>query len=298
MEKKFILIITSSFDKTVDILIDKYKSKYFFIRINLDNINKYKISITDDGIFYEYDFKLINLFESIKSIYFRKIFLPDLLDYDENYRNFMHKEIYNFIVGLADSFDGKVLSKPSLLRQVENKVYQLHLAKKFNFLIPKSIITNDENYINNKLELNKWIVKPLSMGKITENKKILTNVLTSKVNNIEFSPTYFQSKIEKDYELRVTYINGFFYCVRIDSSKVDWRDDMSVKYTLVDTPDIVKKECIEFLEYTGLIFGAFDYMVKNNQYYFLECNPNGQWLWLENELNLDISNKILEYLNG
>ncbi|MCT7602385.1 hypothetical protein [Aliarcobacter butzleri] len=264
----------------------------------MDNINEYKLSITDGGIFFEYNSKLINLFESIKSIYFRKIFLPDLLDYDEDYRNFMHKEIYNFIVGLADSFDGKVLSKPSLLRQVENKVYQLHLAKKLDFLIPKSIITNDENYINNKLELNNWIVKPLSMGKITENKKILTNILTSKVHNIEFSPSYFQSKIEKDYELRVTYINGFFYCVRIDSSKVDWRDDKSVKYTLIDTPNIVKKECSKFLEETGLVFGAFDYMVKENQYYFLECNPNGQWLWLETELNLDISNKILEYLNG
>ncbi len=143
---KSILIVTSSFDRTIDFLINKYKNDYSFIRINLDEINNYKISITDKGIFYKNDSLLINLFDNIKSIYFRKIFLPELLEYDENYRNYMHKEIYNFIIILVDSFDGKVLSKPSLLRQVENKVFQLHIAKKLNFLIPNSIIANDKDY--------------------------------------------------------------------------------------------------------------------------------------------------------
>lgn len=295
---KYILIVSSSFDKTVDFFLDKYKNNYFFIRINLDKINEYKISITDNGIFFEYQSNLINLFENIKSIYFRKIFLPELLEYDTEYRNYMHKEIYNFIIGLVDSFEGKVLSRPSLLRKVENKVYQLHLSKKLNFLIPKSIISNDKDFINNNIELNNWIVKPLSIGKITKDKKVMTNIVNIKVSGIEFSPSYFQKKISKDYELRITFINNIFYCIKIISNKIDWRDDNSVYYELIEIPQIVKDECIKFLEYSGLNFGAFDYIVKDDKYYFLECNPNGQWLWLENRLKLDISDKIMEYLDA
>jgi len=44
----------------------------------------------------------------------------------------MQKEIYSFITGFVDSFDGKVLTTPSILRKVENKIFQLSIATKFN----------------------------------------------------------------------------------------------------------------------------------------------------------------------
>ena len=186
---KYILIITSSFDSTVDFLIEKYGKDYDFIRINLDKIYEHKISITNDKIIYKHKLKEIDLFKSIKSIYFRKIFLPELENYDKNYRNYMHKEIYNFIIGLADTFEGKILSQPSLLRKVENKVYQLSVAKKLNFLLPQSIISNDEDYVNKNIKINKWNAKPLSIGKITENKKVLTKLLKDKVTKIKINNT-------------------------------------------------------------------------------------------------------------
>lgn len=47
----------------------------------------------------------------------------------------------------------------------------------------------------------------------------------------------------------------------------------------------------------NLMFGAFDFIVTpRNEWVFLEVNPNGQWLWLERSLNLNISQKIVEYL--
>ena len=52
-------------------------------------------------------------------------------------------------------------------------------------------------------------------------------------------------------------------------------------------------------KYYNLNFGAFDYIVTpENEWIFLELNPNGQWLWLEEALNLDISEKIINYLLG
>jgi len=299
--KKYILIVTSTYDTTVDFLIQKYSVKYNTIRLNLDELEKYKISITDDYIYYEdtqSNLIIKDLFRQIKSIYFRKIFLPSLNDYEEKYRNYMQKEIYNFIIGFVDSFEGKVLSKPTFLRQIENKIYQLFIAKKLGFKCPKSIISNDSNFINKKIESYRWIAKPLSTGKITENKHVMTNTVNKKIDNIELSPTYFQTKIEADYELRITFIDNTFYTVKITSNQVDWRNNNNAIYEFIDTPKIIFDECMKFINYTNLKFGAFDYMVKDNIYYFLECNPNGQWLWLENKLNLDISYKIMRYLDA
>jgi glutathione synthase/RimK-type ligase-like ATP-grasp enzyme len=46
-----------------------------------------------------------------------------------------------------------------------------------------------------------------------------------------------------------------------------------------------------------LSFGAIDIIKKlNGEYVFLEINPNGQWAWLETELDLKISDEIINYL--
>ena len=47
----------------------------------------------------------------------------------------------------------------------------------------------------------------------------------------------------------------------------------------------------------SLNFGAFDFIVTpDDEWIFLEINPNGQWLWLEQKLGINISKKIVEYL--
>ena len=66
----------------------------------------------------------------------------------------------------------------------------------------------------------------------------------------------------------------------------------------MDVPDKIKGMCLNILKLFDLHFGAFDFIVTSKgEWYFLEINPNGQWLWLEEALNLDISKRIVELLN-
>lgn len=296
-----ILVITSSFDKTVDYFIEKYGDKRF-IRLNVDelkinqisikNIPYFKVSIKNDT----YDIE--NLFDSISSIYYRKLFLPELQEYDSKYHTYMQKEIYGFTTGLVDSFEGRILTSPSILRKVENKIFQLKVTTELNFLLPYSLISNDKNLVN--ILQSKIIAKPISTGKLTKESAVHTSVVAEKVKNIELSPTYFQEYLEKDYELRITVVKEKFYCVKIVAEdKIDWRIlEAKNHYELIETPEIVKNQCLKFLKACNLEFGAFDYIVLNGKYYFLECNPNGQWLWLEQKLGLDISDSIMRLLNG
>jgi D-alanine-D-alanine ligase-like ATP-grasp enzyme len=48
---------------------------------------------------------------------------------------------------------------------------------------------------------------------------------------------------------------------------------------------------------TGLAFGAFDFVVTpDNEWVVLECNPEGQWGWIEENTGLPIADAIAKYL--
>jgi len=46
-----------------------------------------------------------------------------------------------------------------------------------------------------------------------------------------------------------------------------------------------------------VVFGAFDFVIEpNGAWRFLECNANGQWLWLEHEVGLSIASALADLL--
>ncbi|KUO10863.1 hypothetical protein [Streptomyces sp. DSM 15324] len=54
-----------------------------------------------------------------------------------------------------------------------------------------------------------------------------------------------------------------------------------------------------FLADFGLSFGAFDFAVTaSGAWWFLECNPNGQWAWLEDAAGLPITHAIADLLEN
>lgn len=298
---KSILIITSSIDVTVDCIIKKYWNIKFF-RFDVDKFASYEINVSNSS------WKIKNILtnneieeRNVLSIYYRKPIFPDLSEYENYYHSMIEKDILALITGIVDSFDGKVLSKPYLLRLSENKINQLIFASMNNYLLPKSFIGND----NHSLVIfsdKKAIIKPLTTGKVYTNSECelyQTSYYNFDNDDISLTPIYLQDYIPKQYEARITVINNKFYTVRIDTlDKLDWRKDYeNHKYTLIECPEKIKNECIKMLLHYNISFGAFDYIVTpNNDWVFLELNPNGQWLWLEEALNLDISKKIIEYL--
>ena len=70
----------------------------------------------------------------------------------------------------------------------------------------------------------------------------------------------------------------------------------------MELPENIRQFCLAFLQRMKLNFGCFDFIVTPEvEYVFLECNPNGQWLWIEMETGYDISkimaNNLAKYEN-
>lgn len=301
--KNRILIITSSFDRTCDYIMARYKDIAFF-RLNTDNFSNYRIS---------YDLSGFRIKDSsgdevnsanCKSIYYRKPASEDLTGViDAQYQAFSHKESHSLIEGFVESFSGRCLSKPSVMRRADNKILQAYLAQRVGFIIPDLVITND-NLAISALEEHKTIVKPLSIGSVSyDNKKeyVQTNEYNLNINNdsLKYSPAYFQKYISKDYEVRATFVCEQVFSVKIESdNKIDWRKkNNNVNYEIFELPEEVYNKCLKFMAENNINFGCFDFIINQGTWYFLEMNANGQWAWLEFETGMIISKAIVDYLN-
>lgn len=298
---KKVLIVTSSIDSTIDYVINKYKGVAEFFRLDVDLFPKYEIILGGArGWMILYDGWSLERKE-LYSIYYRKPRLPKLDKYHSEYQGMIAKDIISLINGIVDDFQGKVLTKPYILRKTENKAFQLLYAEKNGLLMPKSFVGNSNNHAEDFID-RKSIIKPLTTGKIMSKDAIelyQTNYFKSFDEDISLTPIYLQEYVNKQYEVRMTYIDDYFFTVRIDSEdKLDWRRNYrGLKYKIIDCPPKVSKQCQKLLNDFQLNYAAFDFIVdENGQWFFLEVNPNGQWLWLEHELQIPISEKIVSYL--
>lgn len=301
--KEKILMVTASNDLTCDYLITKFPEIPFF-RFNVDLFSKYEISVTTNGFLITNESNSIDS-QTCKSIYYRKP-TPENLNniIGKNYHTFAHKEAYSLMEGIVESFDGRCLSKPSIMRKANNKVVQLGLARKLGFNIPKTTITNSGSLIETAT-YDIGIVKPLSVGTVVHDdvkEFVQTNIIDQSIDksSLKYSPAYFQEYINKDYELRSTFVGRNAYTVRIDSkNKIDWRKrNNEIKYSKTCLPDELHDRCLDFMDALDMQFGCFDFIVKDETHYFLEMNANGQWAWLEIELGIEISKGIMDHLNG
>lgn len=296
-----ILIITCSYDKTIDYIIEKNKYRANFFRFNVDLFADYGITISNSYWEISYRNNTINSNTTL-SIYYRKPTFPDTSDFAPEYRRIINSDILAIIDGLANSFSGVVLTKPYLLRQAENKIFQLIYAKSHSILMPKSFIGNNDHW---KCINDQRIIKPISVGKIETSSGIAiiqTNLMheNDSYDSPELTPVYIQEYIKKSFEVRIIVVDDDFFAVKIVSDNmIDWRAGNNNQYEIIDIPIEIKK-CIKMMmKDFQLRFGAIDYIVDvDGKWYFLEINPNGQWQWLECILGLSISDSIMNMLLG
>ncbi|MET7828933.1 MvdC/MvdD family ATP grasp protein [Streptomyces sp. NPDC005386] len=79
---------------------------------------------------------------------------------------------------------------------------------------------------------------------------------------------------------------------------LDWRTDYSkLTYSVVQPPPGIEEALRGYMRHFGLVFGAFDFAVDHDQrWWFLECNPSGQWYWLESETGLPMRAALADLL--
>lgn len=233
---------------------------------------------------------------------------------DEVSRQFCSAESYEFLRNLWLSLDCHWISHPDAIRRAEHKLYQLRLAERLSFTIPRTLISNDPREVRTFFHScsGKMIVKPIYVGHLQRGDEIFyifTSVVSesdlTEIDSVSHCPSIFQELIAKEFDVRVTVVEDRVFAARIDCELPegipDWRyhDLEHLRHSEHRLPPSIETACCELVAGLGLDFGAIDFAVNGDGvHFFLEINPNGQWAWLEAQLGLPISRAIVDRLRS
>lgn len=264
--------------------------------------------------------------DSINSVWFRRSFdwdieqrywqTPSNIDeyaFLKEFNNYHQREIrtvYNLIEQVLE--DRYWLNRPS--KSDSDKFRTLSIAIKNGFSIPETIITNNVKGLEQFIQKNKsCITKPSKEGTLITATDFGICTMTNKVTldtvlelpTSYFAPSFFQKEIDKEYELRVIYLENQIFTVGIfsqinEKTKVDYRNydkEKPNRLQLINLPEQITNNIKSLMQDIELNFGSLDIIKDTNGgYYFLEINPIGQFLGISNILGLHIEKRIAKIL--
>lgn len=209
--------------------------------------------------------------------------------------------------GILTSLPGCLyVNHPNRIGDAEYKPAGLAAAAAAGFLLPPTLITNMPEDARAFIKENgPAIFKPISVPLyLVDGKAQTVAVGEVAVGDVDDSVAgtmhLFQKRVDKIADVRVTVIGGQIFSVRIDSGLLDWRTDYNTHtYTPVAAPPTVERAMRAYLKHFGLVFGAFDFaLTESGEWIFIECNPSGQWAWLEPPTGLPMTAALADLLAG
>jgi glutathione synthase/RimK-type ligase-like ATP-grasp enzyme len=192
--------------------------------------------------------------------------------------------------------------------QAQSKIFQLRTAQGVGLRIPRTIISNDPGEV---LEFTNSLgtvafksFSPVHWNAPGHGADAVTALFTTKISSrqvrehapsIRRAPGIFQELITAVREYRVTLFGSSCIVAAIESthghaSLSDWRagSQASLKVSPASLPESLIARLRLFMERAELAFGAFDILeTADHEFYFLEGNEAGQFLWIEHQ-NPDI----------
>lgn len=310
-----IVLFSYEGDKNTNYLIEwlkVYKCQYKRIHLDEEDFRNIKLSISNDSI---------NII--------LKLSTGEIIDFSDcDYffvrgMEFKQPEIQN-TTGLPDPVFNKYLTKEfnsltkffytevnkksvgSFYNDSHIKLLQLRSAREVGLSINNTLITNNKKELRSVFNNDKLITKAIedNIGTEYNNKLIIQRVQKVVYDDLEdrFFPSLFQNEIDKEYEIRVFYLDSNCYSIRYksDSNNVDMRDNYDLsEYEPYKLPSSIEDKVTLLMNKLNLISGSLDFIKSTSgEYYFMEVNLNGQYDWVSYFGGYNLHQKIALFLKN
>lgn len=217
---------------------------------------------------------------------------------------FAFNESHEAITGLWHALDVFWINDPARDATAHRKAYQLRLARETGLIIPETLITNDPAAARQFIERNgKAVCKAFSATEANwRETRLVREQELANLQAVSFAPVIFQRYIEAVYDLRITVVGGEIFPAAIHSQEtayaIDCRMDIGrARIEAVSLPQPVKAQLLRLMDQLGLVYGAIDMRLQSDgTYVFLEINPAGQFLFIENATKQPIAHTVAKTL--
>ncbi len=259
-----------------------------------------------------------DLSDRIRVIFYRRLFKSFTLGspINEVFREQIEREVTDEIFALVQylffAFGDRVWLPPPQSANV-NKLVMLDRARAAGLETPVSRV------INNRKDLYDFyndstdgvITKPiLKSGYYTVGRQTyfanVNPIDEPTVNSLPhfFAPSLFQQRLDREYEIRVFYLDGKFFSLAQLTNSAEVYVDIKLNNHVAGTewvtyqlPGAVEIKIDRFMKSINLNTGSLDIVkLKNGSYCFLEVNPVGQYSHPSHFGNFELERLIAEWL--
>lgn len=194
------------------------------------------------------------------------------------------------------------------------KPRQLDVARRCGLRIPQTLVTNSPAGVRDFAAVigGPLASKNLSAASLIESGHLQTAYTRRlepadlvDLSGVETTAHLFQQFIDdKFFEVRATVVGKQVFAAAIhaksDAARIDFRADYpSLDYSVIEPPPPVRDGMLAFMRAFDLSFGAFDFAVTTRgEWIMFECNPFGQYGWLEDTLDLPITSALADLLES
>lgn len=247
-------------------------------------------------------------FSDVRAVWWRR---PQPLQVDPriqrpSYRGFAYSESMEAMTGLWQALDVFWVNHPTRDEVAARKVYQLRVAQELGLQIPFTLVSNDPDEVRAFVAARGSEPTVYKAFSATEQEWRETRLLKPEelagLDNVAYAPVIFQEYVPAGVDLRITVVGEAIFAAAIHSQDtsypVDFRMDMAqARVEAVQLPREVEEQLQAFMTHLGLVYGAIDMRrTPEGRYVFLEVNPAGQWLFIEQRTGQPIAATLASLL--
>ncbi|MFF8399187.1 ATP-grasp ribosomal peptide maturase [Streptomyces sp. NPDC016172] len=211
-------------------------------------------------------------------------------------RDFAAAEARHGLGGVLNALQGATyVNHPHAVARADFKPAQLLRLAMLGLRVPPTLITNEAEAARKFAIDHERVVYKTFRGLPRGEDDRTGAIWTQRVGPAGFDETLtvtahlFQAEIPKRSDVRITVVGRQVFAQRIiaPDGALDWRrgDWDELAHSPISVPATIETALLAYLDSFGLVFGCFDFALTGDgddpeDWWAIECNPNGQWGWL------------------
>ncbi|GAA4405464.1 ATP-grasp ribosomal peptide maturase [Fodinibacter luteus] len=218
-------------------------------------------------------------------------------------------ETYEAMAGFWDSVPVAWVSPPRAVEKAMMKTWQLPAARAAGLLVPRTVVTSDPGRARefiDELGLGRVICKAFSATQEHwRETRLVGPDEYDRLDSVAVAPVIFQEFVPAEVDLRVTVVGEQVFAAAIHSQELPYGLDFrlyldrpgGVRMEPATLPCDVEDALLRLMTAAELRYGAFDLRrTPDGRHVFLEVNPAGQWLFVEQVTGQPITSAVSSLL--
>lgn len=202
------------------------------------------------------------------------------------------------VAGLWLAMQARWMNPPVLDAAASRKSWQLRLAGDLGLSPPETLVTNCPDSAAAFVDrIGDVVYKPFAgtPRHWRETRRFGAEEMRQ-IAQLRHAPAILQERIPGE-DIRVTVVGDAIFAAVIDSSggsyDTDFRMNQDVRIAATDIPPDIEAAIHALMDRQGLVYGALDFRrTPEGEWRFLEINPAGQWLFVEEQTGQPIAKAV------